>query len=102
MSDRGSVALKNVRAAEGLVDMIQTTRDFRPDLGGGGGQISGAMRRRTGGSHSHAKISAFLNQKNRRFALSFSACDPQAVIEAIICFLSGARTSEISAESSTC
>ena len=34
-----SVALKNVRAAEGLVDMIQTTRDFRPDLGGGGWSI---------------------------------------------------------------
>ncbi len=39
MSDRGSVALKNVRAAEGLVDMIQTTRDFRSDLGGGGWSI---------------------------------------------------------------
>ena len=34
MSDRGSVALKNVRAAEGLVDMMKTTRDFRSDLGG--------------------------------------------------------------------
>jgi hypothetical protein len=39
MSDRGSVALKNVRAAEGLVEMIQTTRDFRSDLGGGGWSI---------------------------------------------------------------
>ncbi len=39
MSDRGSVALKNVRAAEGLGDMIQTTRDFRSDLGGGGWSI---------------------------------------------------------------
>src|SRR4029450_4944613 len=50
----------------------------------------------------HAKISDFFKPKNRRFALSFSACDPQAVIEAIICFLSGARTREISAKSSTC
>src|SRR5258705_10160069 len=39
--------------------------------------------------HSHAKISAFFKPKNPRYALSFSACDPQAVIEAIICLLSG-------------
>src|ERR1700686_5653083 len=41
---------------------------------GGGGQISAAYRRRTGGPHSYAKTPVFLKEK-AHFALSFSACE---------------------------
>jgi len=52
--------------------MIQTTRDFRSDLGGGGGQFSGAMRMRTGGPGFIRKNSSVFKNKRPTFLWSKS------------------------------
>ena len=47
--------------------------------GMGGGQISAAYRRRTGGPGSSAKSSLFSEEKPHCFGLSFSAFDPDGL-----------------------
>src|SRR6266404_1085325 len=57
-------------------DFDPRVRPLKPTVGGG--QISGAYRRRTGGPGSSAKSSLFSEEKPHCFALSFSAFDPKA------------------------